>query len=63
MTRSVSIFPGLVGLVARKLSGDALSQWLGVSVPGGFWGFLKRLLVLAAAAVLGIDAAMFADPI
>lgn len=47
MTRSLSVLIGLLGLVALKLLGDALSRWLGVSVPGSFWGFLMLLLALS----------------
>lgn len=47
MTRALSVLIGLLGLVALKLLGDALSRWLGVSVPGSFWGFLMLLLALS----------------
>lgn len=30
-----------------NLLGDALSRWLGVQVPGSFWGFLLLVLVLS----------------
>lgn len=49
MTRALSVLLGLVGLVALKLLGDALSRWLGASVPGSFWGFLMLLLALSGA--------------
>lgn len=48
MTRALSILLGLLGLVALKLLGDALSRWLDVQVPGSFWGFLLLLLALTA---------------
>lgn len=48
MTRALSIPLGLLGLVALKLLGDALSLWLDVQVPGSFWGFLLLLLALTA---------------
>lgn len=47
MTHALSVLIGLLGLVALKLQGDALSRWLGVSVPGSFWGFLMLLLALS----------------
>lgn len=45
MIRALFVLIGLSGLVALKLQGDALSRWLGVSVPGSFWGFLLVSLV------------------
>lgn len=47
MSRALSVVLGLVALVALKLLGDALSRWLGVAVPGSFWGFLMLLLALS----------------
>lgn len=45
MIRALFVLIGLSGLVALKLLGDALPRWLGVSVPGSFWGFLLVSLV------------------
>lgn len=50
MTRAWHVFWGLLGLAALKWLGDALSRWLGLSVPGSFWGFLILLMALVAMA-------------
>lgn len=47
MNRALSVLAGLACLVALTLLGNALSRWLGVSVPGSFWGFLVLLLALS----------------
>lgn len=46
MKRNFSILVGLLALVGLKLLGDALSQRLGVRVPGNFWGFLALWVFL-----------------
>ena len=46
MKRNFSILVGLLALLGLKLLGDALSQWLGVRVPGSFWGFLALWVFL-----------------
>lgn len=49
MSRALSVLWGLLGLSTLKLLGDAVSRYLGVSVPGSFWGFLFLLLGLSVA--------------
>ena len=46
MKRNFSILVGLLALVGLKLLGDALSQRLGVRVPGIFWGVLALWVCL-----------------
>ena len=46
MKRKFSIFVSLLALLGLKLLGDALSQWLGVRVPGSFWAFLALWVFL-----------------
>lgn len=46
MKRYFSILYGVLALVSLKLLGDALSQWLGIHIPGSFWGFLALWVFL-----------------